>query len=86
MTIADDGQGIDVDVDVDQRENILKPFLRGSFHQGAHQQGHPVVKGHVIGLAIVKRILDWHLGEIHISQCPQLSGAQFTIILPTAFS
>jgi two-component system OmpR family sensor kinase len=80
MTIADDGQGIDVD----QRENILKPFVRGAFHQKTLQQGQTVIKGHGIGLAMVKRILDWHQGEIHIGQCPQLSGAQFTITLPSA--
>jgi two-component system OmpR family sensor kinase len=79
MTIADDGQGIDVE----QREKILKPFVRGTFHQKARKQGESKIKGHGIGLAIVKRILDWHKGEILISQCPQLSGAQFTIILPT---
>jgi light-regulated signal transduction histidine kinase (bacteriophytochrome) len=50
----------------------------------SRQQGESVIKGHGIGLAIVKRILDWHQGEIHIGQCPQLAGAQFIITLPTS--
>lgn len=78
MIIADDGQGIEVI----QRDNILKPFVRGTSHQSAHQ-GQALIKGHGIGLAIVKRIVDWHKGEIRIGHCPQLSGAQFTIMLPT---
>lgn len=78
MIIADDGQGIDEA----QRESILKPFIRGAFHQQTHQQGQTVIKGHGIGLAIVKRIVDWHKGEIQVDQCPLLSGAQFTITLP----
>jgi two-component system OmpR family sensor kinase len=80
MTIADDGPGIDVD----QRENILKPFVRGAFHQKSLQQGQTEIKGHGIGLAMVKRILDWHQGEIHIGKCTHLLGAQFSITLPSA--
>ena len=73
VTIADDGNGIAVD----QREQILKPFIRGKTNE---QQ----VKGYGMGLAIVKRIVEWHHGEIMIDNSATLSGAQFTISLPKA--
>jgi len=71
ISISDDGDG----VPTEQRENILKPFFRAenSLNQ---------VKGHGIGLAIVKRILDWHNGTLHISNARELSGSKFTIRLP----
>ncbi len=71
ISISDDGDG----VPTEQRENILKPFFRAenSLNQ---------VKGHGIGLAIVKRILDWHNGTLHISNATELSGSKFTIKLP----
>ncbi len=72
ITIEDNGSGIEAA----QRADILKPFVRGSAQ-------HKTIKGHGIGLAIVKRILDWHQGSIDISDSSQLSGAQFTITLPT---
>jgi len=78
MTITDDGQGINIA----QRENLLKPFVRGDSHQETHQQGKPIIKGHGIGLAIVKRIVDWHQGEVEINNSVKYSGAEFTIILP----
>lgn len=78
MVIADDGCG----VAENQRDNILKPFVRGPAHQERQQQGQQAIKGHGIGLAIVKRILDWHQGEIQISNSTKLSGAEFIIILP----
>jgi two-component system OmpR family sensor kinase len=71
ISISDDGNG----VPVEQRENIIKPFFRAknSLNQ---------VKGHGIGLAIVKRILDWHNGTLIISNATALSGSKFTITLP----
>lgn len=80
MIIADDGQGI---AEV-QRDNLLKPFVRGTVHIARQQQGQPVIKGHGIGLATVKRILDWHQGEISINNSATLLGAEFTIILPNS--
>jgi len=71
ISISDDGDG----VPTEQRENILKPFFRAenSLNQ---------VKGHGIGLAIVKRILDWHNGTLLISNATELSGSKFTIMFP----
>jgi len=72
VSISDDGNG----VPAEQRENIIKPFFRAknSLNQA---------KGHGIGLAIVKRILDWHNGTLTISNATELSGSKFTITLPS---
>ena len=71
LIIADDGDGIAPQ----HRDNILKPLVRGDHTQ-------QTVKGHGIGLAIVKRIVDWHQGSIEISDSSALCGAEFTIGLP----
>ena len=56
FTVEDNGLGISEAI----RKDILKPFVRGNATKHT-------VKGHGIGLAIVKRILDWHQGQIEIS-------------------
>jgi two-component system OmpR family sensor kinase len=71
ITIADDGQGIAAE----QREKIMKPFIRG-------KHSNEKVKGYGMGLAIVKRIVEWHQGTICIDDSLDLSGAQFTVRLP----
>jgi len=71
MSISDDGDG----VPTEQRENIIKPFFRA-------KNSLNNIKGHGIGLAIVKRILDWHHGTLIISNATELSGSKFTISLP----
>jgi two-component system OmpR family sensor kinase len=71
LIIADDGEGIAVE----QREKILKPFIRGT-------DSEQKVKGYGMGLAIVKRIVEWHQGNIIIDNATELLGARFTITLP----
>jgi len=71
LAISDDGKGIAPT----QREQILKPFIRG-------ENKDQNVKGYGMGLAIVKRILEWHSGEINIDDADNLTGAKFTISLP----
>ncbi|WP_057830809.1 ATP-binding protein [Colwellia sp. TT2012] len=73
VTVSDDGQGIAIG----QREQIMKPFIRG---QGSDKK----VKGYGMGLAIVKRIVEWHHGNISIDNSASLNGAQFSITLPKA--
>ena len=73
ITVADNGPGIPAD----QREKILKPFIRG-------ESTEKKVKGYGMGLAIVKRIVEWHHGEIIIENSAELQGAQFNVILPKA--
>ncbi|TQV89381.1 sensor histidine kinase [Aliikangiella coralliicola] len=70
VCISDNGDGISPE----HYENILKPFVRGKEHK--------IQKGYGMGLAIVKRILDWHQGTIQIDKSPELSGAKFSITLP----
>jgi two-component system OmpR family sensor kinase len=71
VTVEDDGPGIPSE----QREQILKPFIRG---KNTEQK----VKGYGMGLAIVKRIVEWHHGEVIIEHSSKLQGAQFTVTLP----
>lgn len=68
ITISDNGAGIDAS----QREQIIKPFIRGKAEH----------KGYGIGLAIVQRILHWHNGHIKIDNNKELGGAEFTVALP----
>lgn len=71
LIVEDDGEGISSAIKTD----ILKPFIRGKHHRNS-------VKGHGIGLAIVKRITDWHKGTVDIDNSESLGGAKFTITLP----
>jgi two-component system OmpR family sensor kinase len=71
VIVADDGQGIPKN----QRDKIIKPFIRGESTENK-------VKGYGMGLAIVKRIVEWHHGDISIDDSSDLLGAQFTISLP----
>ncbi|NRA59525.1 MAG: two-component sensor histidine kinase [Psychrobium sp.] len=71
LVVSDNGLGIDVN----QRDKMLKPFTRGD---NVRSQ----VKGYGMGLAIVKRIVEWHKGEIEIEKDAVLLGARFVITLP----
>ena len=71
LRIEDDGDG----VPVDQRERIFKPFIRADKQS---QQGFGV------GLAITKRVLDWHQATIEVDDSEKLHGSRFTIKLKKA--
>ena len=71
LIVSDNGTGIAEE----QRKKILKPFIRGT-------ETKDKIKGYGMGLAIVNRILQWHQGEITISNSAKLKGAEFTIELP----
>ena len=71
LAVEDDGEGVPLEL----RERIFKPFVRG-----AHQDN----KGFGVGLAIVKRVLDWHQGSVTISQSAQLGGAKFELRIKKA--
>ncbi len=68
LSISDDGDGI---IEA-ERENMFKPFVRGDHTRQKR-------KGHGIGLAIVKRIVDWHQAKIEINQAKNLGGAEFLV-------
>ena len=70
LIIADDGDGFTED-----ENTLLKPFVRGK---------HAVdkSKGYGMGLAIVKRIVEWHKGQLLLARSAELKGAEVTIILP----
>jgi signal transduction histidine kinase len=68
LQIEDDGRGLLSD----KLEDLFLPFNRE----------HDEVAGYGLGLAIAKKIVDWHHGEIKAANSTQLSGAKFTVKLP----
>lgn len=69
IVVEDDGVGIATD----QYQKIFQPFVRANAHN--------TVKGHGMGLAIVKRIVDWHNGTVTIEKSSCLGGAKFIVRL-----
>ena len=63
INIHDDGNGIEQE----NWENIFKPFVK--FNS----------QGYGMGLAIAERIVNWHKGEITVSQSILLKGACFKV-------
>jgi two-component system OmpR family sensor kinase len=71
LTVSDNGGGVEKEL----KEHIFKPFVRGN-HKGKAKNNHG------IGLATVKRILDWHQGHIQINTSQRLGGAKFVVSFP----
>lgn len=69
--VDDDGPGIPEH----ERERVFKPFAR------LDKSRHRASGGYGLGLSIVKRIIDWHGGDIRVDASP-LGGARFTVVLP----
>jgi two-component system OmpR family sensor kinase len=69
LRISDDGPGIEPEF----RADIFKPFVRSRANKH---------KGHGVGLALCKRVADWHQGSITINQSALLNGAEFVVSLP----
>lgn len=69
VRVSDDGAGIPQAMQAD----IFKPFVRSR---------HSKYKGHGVGLAICKRVTDWHMGNIYVLQSEKLKGAEFIVELP----
>ena len=67
LAVEDDGEGIPEN----EREKVIKPFIRGRNAQTS--------QGYGMGLAISKRIVDWHEGSLEISQSKTLGGAKLQI-------
>lgn len=72
IRVEDDGPGIAVE----QRAEILKPFVR---LDPSRQKGFG---GFGLGLAIVCRVLEWHKASLDVDESP-LGGACFRIKLPS---
>ncbi len=70
IEVDDDGNG----VPLDQREHIFESFVRVYCDP-------PNRSGFGLGLALVKRIMDWHLGSAICTDSP-LDGAKFTLAWP----
>ena len=71
VTVADNGIGIGVE----DRDKVFKPFTR--------LHGADAYEGTGIGLAICRRVVESHGGEIHIEDSP-LGGTMFAFTLPGA--
>lgn len=69
--VDDDGPGIPETA----RRKIFQPFFR------LDQSRSRASGGYGLGLAIAKRITDWHRGDIRVSDSP-LGGARFTLMIP----
>lgn len=82
MRIHDEGGRVVIHVDDNgpgipehERERVFKPFAR------LDKSRHRASGGYGLGLSIVKRIVDWHGGEIRVEDSPE-GGARFTVSLP----
>ncbi|HTO01210.1 MAG TPA: ATP-binding protein, partial [Microthrixaceae bacterium] len=73
MTVADDGPGIPIDL----RETVFKRFAR--LQEGRERD----MGGTGLGLALSRRIVEHHGGEIHVEDAPG-GGAKFVVKLPSA--
>ncbi|MBV8759226.1 MAG: HAMP domain-containing histidine kinase [Deltaproteobacteria bacterium] len=72
FTVEDRGPGISPD----QRTRIFEPFARGH-----HDTDRAAGTGMGLGLAICKRIVDGHRGQIRVEERPG-GGARFVVELP----
>lgn len=70
LSVDDDGEGILED----EWEQVLKPFVRGNLAKPN--------QGYGMGLAISKRIAEWHEGKLVISHSKKLGGARIEVIFP----
>jgi two-component system, OmpR family, sensor kinase len=71
ISVEDDGPG----VDIDDREHIFESFFKSKRDQKSGKSNYG------LGLSIVKRIAQWHNGDVSIEQS-SLGGAKFTIYWP----
>ncbi len=71
LDVDDDGAGIPEH----QRERVFKPFAR------LDKSRHRASGGYGLGLSIVKRIVDWHGGDVVVAES-EWGGARFRVILP----
>ncbi len=69
LSIEDDGKG----VADEELEQVLKPFVRGKDADPSN--------GYGMGLAISKRIAEWHGGDIQIQHSQKLCGAKILVTL-----
>ncbi len=69
--VDDDGDGIPVA----DRERVFQAFTRLDASRSRDSGGHG------LGLAIVRRVADWHGGRVHVIDAP-LGGARLTLCWP----
>ncbi len=69
VEVADDGSGIS---EAD-RQKIFEPFV------SLDASRNKSLSGHGLGLALVKRIVDLHQGDVSVTESESLKGAVFTL-------
>jgi signal transduction histidine kinase len=74
LEVADEGPG----VPADEREKIFAPYYRMKRDAGG------AVGGTGIGLAVVRRLVEEHRGQVHVANGNGTSGARFVVSLPIA--
>jgi two-component system OmpR family sensor kinase len=67
IKVADDGDGLPANAD-----SLLNAF----------EHGEQLASGYGLGLYIVKRVMDWHKGDIKLTASGHLGGAEITIFWP----
>ena len=70
--VDDDGPGIPQDM----RSKVFVPFFRMDQSRSRHSGG-----GYGLGLAIARRIVRWHGGDVTVHDAP-IGGARFSLYLP----
>ena len=70
LIVEDDGPG----VPTEDRRRIFESFVQ-------LQRGGEVKQGFGLGLLIVKRVMEWHNGNVFVDSSP-LGGARFTATWP----
>jgi len=68
VSVCDDGPGVPMEL----REQLLKPFERGSASDS---------DGYGLGLAVAARISKYHNGYLKIDTCTHLGGAKVSVYL-----
>ena len=70
LAVEDDGAG----VQASDRERIFEPFVR------LDESRQRETGGSGLGLALVKRIVDWHGGDVRVGDA-ELGGARFEVVV-----
>jgi signal transduction histidine kinase len=74
LDVSDEGPG----VPPDERERVFAPYYRMKRDAGG------AVGGTGIGLAVVRRLVKQHGGEVHVTTVDGGTGARFVVTLPVA--
>ena len=83
LSVSDNGVGIKLE----DKADVFNPFVKAKSdidetYSRDNRLSRPDGEGFGLGLAIAKRISDWHKGSIHLENSKSLGGAKFVLRLP----